>query len=327
MAHIYVYSPSGRVADRYALRRGVKRLQERGHVVTLDDAVLAGYQRFAGTDAQRLAAVHRAANSHITHGADTTLISRGGYGLTRLLPQLDWDAIARSVAAGVRWMGFSDFTALQLALLAHTGMHPNTDGATQAQMQTWAGVALCPDYGMPADAAPDALTDAFVHDVLDGVSEGCGWRLKKQELEQAQRCENEQGYLVENAPLWGGNLTVLTALLGTPFFPLVEGGILFLEDVAEHPYRVERALMQLHLAGVLQRQQMIVLGDFSGYTLSKKYERGFSMAKVVAFVREQLPNVPVFTGLPFGHAGVKVSLPVGRPTSVRLMGRELLLLW
>lgn len=322
MAHIYVYSPSGRVFDRYALHRGVKRLQQRGHVVTLDEAVLASHQRFAGTDAQRLDAVHRAARSHVTHGADVTLISRGGYGLTRLLPQLDCDAISESVRSGVRWMGFSDFTALQLALLAHRGADA-VDGAAH----TWAGAALCPDYGMPADAVPDELTDAFVHDVFDGMSEGCGWRLKKQELERAQQCEDEQGYLVKKAPLWGGNLTVLTSLLGTPYFPQIAGGVLFLEDVAEHPYRVERALMQLYLAGVLQQQRVIVLGDFSGYTLSRKYERGFSMAKAVAFVREQLPDVPVFTGLPFGHAGVKACLPVGRRTSVRLMGRELLLLW
>lgn len=322
MAHIYVYSPSGRVFDRYALRRGVKRLQQRGHVVTLDEAVFASHQRFAGTDAQRLAAVHRAARSHVTHGADVTLISRGGYGMTRLLPRLDYTAIADSIASGVRWMGFSDFTALQLALLAHKG-----EGSVEGSAHTWAGAALCPDYGMPADAAPDELTDAFVHDVIDGISEGCGWRLKKQELELAQQHEDAQGYLVKKSLLWGGNLTVLTSLLGTPYFPQIKGGVLFLEDVAEHPYRIERALVQLHHAGVLQQQRAIVLGSFSGYTLSRKYERGFSMAKVVAFVREQLPEVPVFTGLPFGHTEVKVSLPVGKCVSVRLVGRELLLLW
>lgn len=323
MAHIYVYSPSGRVFDRYALGRGVKRLQALGHTVTLDETVLASHQRFAGADAQRVAAVHRAAQSHRTYGADVTMISRGGYGLTRILPQLDadavLDAVRGSIAEGVYWMGFSDFTALQLALLA-TSTAPE-------EAQTWAGVALCPDYGMAKDEAPDALTDAFFHDVLDGVSEGCGWRLKKAEVERAEALEDEAGYLLKNAPLWGGNLTVLASLLGTPYFPKIKNGVLFLEDVAEHPYRVERTLTQLHLAGVLAQQQAIVLGDFSGYTLSKKYERGFKMQSVVDFIRERIPHVPVFTGLPFGHTGLKASLPVGKRVDVRLMGRELLLLW
>lgn len=319
MAHIYVYSPSGRVFDRHALGRGVKRLEAQGHTVTLDETVLASHQRFAGTDEQRVAAVHRAAQSHHTHGADATLISRGGYGLTRILPMLDLDAVRGSIAAGVHWFGFSDFTALQLALLA-TAEKPK-------DARTWASVALCPDYGMPKDEEPDELTDAFFHDVLDGVSEGCGWRLKKAEAERAATLEDDEGYLVKNAPLWGGNLTVLASLIGTPYFPNIDGGILFLEDVAEHPYRVERTLTQLHLAGVLQQQKAILLGDFSGYTLSKKYERGFSLNKVVARVQEMVPSVPVFTGLPFGHAGMKVSLPAGQGVDVRLMGRDLLLWW
>ena len=82
MAHVYVFSPSSAVRDKAAFRRGVKRLQALGHEVEVDDAALAVQMRFAGDDATRLAAIHRAAAS----GADVALISRGGYGLTRILP-------------------------------------------------------------------------------------------------------------------------------------------------------------------------------------------------------------------------------------------------
>ena len=108
MAHIYVYSPSGAVRDRAAFRRGVQRLQRMGHQVEVDTAALARLQRFAGDDATRLAAIARAAAS----GADVALISRGGYGLTRLLPALPYKAIARAVERGTQFVGISDFTAL-----------------------------------------------------------------------------------------------------------------------------------------------------------------------------------------------------------------------
>ena len=71
--------------------------------------------------------------------------------------------------------------------------------------------------------------------------------------------------------LWGGNLTVLMLLLGTPHWPRIKGGILFLEDVNEHPYRVERSLLQLHQAGVLDAQKAVLLGAFSDWTASRRW--------------------------------------------------------
>src|SRR5690606_32104852 len=124
--HIYIYSPSGAVRDKAAFRRGVARLKALGHEVEIDEAALKSWQRFAGDDATRLAAIGRAAAS----GADVALITRGGYGLTRLLPALPYPAIDRAIRKGTRFIGFSDFTALQLALLA------------KRSAITWAGPAL-----------------------------------------------------------------------------------------------------------------------------------------------------------------------------------------
>ena len=114
MAHIYIYSPSGAVRDKAAFQRGVARLKKIGHEVELDVDALSSYQRFAGDDATRLAAIHRAADS----GADVALISRGGYGLTRILPAINYKKVTKAIGRGTQFVGLSDFTAFQNALLA-----------------------------------------------------------------------------------------------------------------------------------------------------------------------------------------------------------------
>ena len=320
MAHIYVYSPSGAVRDRAAFRRGIKRLQAMGHAVEVDPDALTTFERFAGDDATRLAAIGRAAAS----GADIALTTRGGYGITRLLPDLPYKALARAVGKGTRFVGISDFTALQLALLAKSGA------------PTWAGPALCEGFGAAdaGDAAdghggqasngPDEIMLACFDDMASGVGEGTGWRLPKadRELLQARR----DGHLAHHATLWGGNLAMVTSLLGTPWWPEIDGGVLFLEDVAEHPYRVERMLLQLQQAGVLARQKAIVLGQFTEYKLGP-HDKGFNLAKVADGLRARLKKVPVLTGLPFGHVPTKVLLPVGAQVSLSVEGRDALIYW
>lgn len=321
MAHIYIYSPSSAVRDRAAYRRGLRHLRALGHEVEEDPAALTHHMRFAGDDATRLAAIGRAAAS----GADVTLMSRGGYGLTRLLPDLPTAAIARSIEQGMHWVGFSDFSALQCALLATTGA------------PTWAGPALGEDFGavVEADGGPDEIMQACFDDLLSGQGEGAGWRMPKPKStpntsKMIANKDRTTPTLAEfdqkTGVLWGGNLSVLTALLGTPWFPAIDAGLLFLEDVGTHPYQIERMLTQLLHAGVLGRQQAVVLGQFTGYKPIAGYDRGFGMDSVVAWLRDRLP-VPVLTGLPFGHVATKVLLPVGRTVTLEVQGRDALLLW
>ena len=101
---------------------------------------------------------------------------------------------------------------------------------------------------------------------------------------------------------------MLSHLVGTSWMPRIEGGILFIEDVNEHPYRVERMLLQLWHAGLL-RQKAILFGDFSSYRLSE-YDNGYDFAAMLEYLRGQL-GVPLLTGLPFGHMRDKVTLAVG----------------
>ncbi|OUM02943.1 LD-carboxypeptidase [Variovorax sp. JS1663] len=300
--HIYIYSPSSAVRDKAAFKRGVKRLQALGHEVEVDEAALATHQRFAGDDATRLAAIARAAAS----GADVALISRGGYGLTRILDAIPYKAVAKAIGRGTEFVGLSDFTAFQCALLAKTGA------------VSWSGPALGEDFG--AEDGPDEIMEACFDDLLHGQGEGTGWRVPKREGESLAGFRS-----LHDATLWGGNLCVLTSLLGTPYFPAIDKGVLFLEDVNEHPYRVERMLDQLRHAGVLARQKAVLIGHFTG-TRKVPHDRGFDMQTVVTRLRG-LIKAPVLTGLPFGHVPTKVLLPLGAHVEVAADGRDVFMVW
>jgi muramoyltetrapeptide carboxypeptidase len=296
---IYVYSPSSAVRSRAVIRRGVARLRSLGYEVELDEAVFATSMRFAGDDDTRLAAIHRAAAS----GADVALITRGGYGLTRLLPGIRYKLVAKAVDRGMRFVGLSDFTAFQMAVLAETGA------------VTWAGPALGEDFGVEGE--PDEVMQGCFQDMVGGEGEGAGWQLPR--TEAATRPLELEGRL------WGGNLAVLTALVGSRWMPKTKGGILFLEDVHEHPYRVERMLTQLLYAGILARQKAILLGHFTHYK-PVPHDKGYRLQTVVDWLRRHA-GVPVFTKLPFGHVPVKVTLPVGAKVHLAVEGRNAFVLW
>lgn len=304
--HIYIYSPAGTIRDKAAFKRGVARLRAMGHEVEIDPDAQAVYTRFAGDDATRLAAIHRAAAS----GADVALITRGAYGTTRLLSGIQYKAVARAIERGTHFVGMSDFTAFQCAVLAKAG-------AT-----TWAGPTLIGDLGVEGE--PDDIMLACFDDLVTGHGEGAGWTLGR-ERPRADGSAAVPDTYVKQAVLWGGNLAVLANLVGTPYFPEVRGGVLFLEDVGEHPYRIERMLTQLLHAGVLARQKAVVLGQFNGYKLAS-HDKGFKLQSVIDWLRTQI-KAPVLTNLPFGHVPTKVLLPVGTKVSLSVEGRDALLYW
>ncbi|NBY68275.1 MAG: LD-carboxypeptidase [Betaproteobacteria bacterium] len=299
MSHIYIYSPSSAVRDKAAFKRGIKRLQAQGHQIEVDPDALSSHMRFAGDDEIRLKAIARAATS----GANIAMISRGGYGLTRLLTQLPYKAIAKSIDNGTQYVGLSDFTAFQLAVYAKT------------QRITWQGPALGEDFG--PEHEPDDIMQACFDDLCFEQGEGTGWRMPVDAIQKTVK--------VNNAVLWGGNLAVLTSLLGTPYFPLLKKGVLFFEDVGEHPYKIERMLTQLFNAGVLQNQKAIVFGQFTSYKLIS-HDKGFKLKTVIDRLQTQL-KIPVLTGLPFGHVPTKVLLPIGAKVDLATEGRDAFIVW
>jgi muramoyltetrapeptide carboxypeptidase len=296
---LLLFSPAGALRSAVALRRASARLATLGFAVTIDEAANARMQRFAGDDDVRLAALERVAAAR----PSIALATRGGYGLTRLLDRIDWKRIAGSVAAGTRWVGMSDMTSLQLGLLAHA------DGIT------WAGPLACDDFGRSAvEGGVDDVTASCFVEAMSGALEAVGFR-------------TDAGFdgLAVRGTLWGGNLTVFNSLLATRHWPRIKGGVLFFEDVNEHPYRVERNLLQLHQAGVLDAQKAVVLGSVSGFRKSP-LDRGYAMAAVVARLRT-VTRTPILTGLPFGHIPTKVTLPVGAKVRLLVDRRQAYIGW
>ncbi len=302
MKNIYLYSPSSAITDKVGFKRAIRRLEALGYNVEVDKAALAIHQRFAGEDEIRLAAIHRAAAS----GADVTMISRGGYGLTRLLPHIDYPSVEKAISKGMKFVGLSDFTAFQMAVLAKTGA------------VTWAGPALT-DFS--ATDGVDDIMQACFEDLITGQGEGSGWKLPK----AVNSLANIGDFTVDKAVLWGGNLAMLTSLVGTPYLPRIKNGILFIEDIGEHPYRIERMLAQLLQTGILGEQQAIIFGKFTGYNLAS-HDKGYKLASVVKWLQSEV-NIPILTGLPFGHVPTKVLLPVGQTVTLAVEGRDAFLLW
>ncbi len=295
MTTLQLFSPSGVLASAKPLNLAARRLASFGFEVQIDETARARHQRFAGDDDTRLAAIHRVAKA----APSIAMATRGGYGLTRLLDRLDWKLLAASVERGTRWVGHSDVTTLQLALLAH------------ARGLTWAGPMACYDFG--GESVDDVTRDCFV-EAMHGELEAVGFR-------------TEPGFdgLGVRGTLWGGNLCMLNSLLGTPHWPRIKGGILFVEDVNEHPYRVERSLLQLHQAGVLDAQKAILLGAFTDWRASP-LDRGYGLKRMVEQLRVAT-RTPILTGLPFGHVPTKVSLPVGARVELVVQARDVLLGW
>lgn len=290
---IYAISPSGAASDRGSVDRAIAHLGRAGYAVRLDRATLSVYQRFAGRDTDRAAAFTRAAESP----AGIVMATRGGYGLTRYLHRLDYRRLAK---AGKHWVGLSDFTAFHLAMLA------------KARAVTWAGPCLASSFGPERFTDIDPTTLETFVDSMKGIVEVLGFD-----------CKGPAGFEAEGT-LWGGNLAMVCALLGTPYFPKVDGGILFLEDANEHPYRIERMLTQLLHAGVLDRQKAIVFGYFTDYKLYPN-DRGFDLAAVYRWLRRQTKTVLV-TGLRFGHRQPCLTLPHGARVGLAIEGRTCYLL-
>lgn len=270
------YAPAGFATDTAAIDHAAARLEALGHRVVVDPTARARSQRFSADDDERLAAIGRMAQAR---DVDVPVAVRGGYGWTRLLDRLDYAALA---ASRKRWLGHSDFTAFALAALARAGI------------VTYAGPMAAYDFGAEV-ASEFTLTQCF------GVLTNSAWDVECA-LDGPDR-------VVAEGTLWGGNLSMVAHLAGTSYLPDVSGGILFLEDVAEHPYRIERLLYQLYHAGVLKRQRAVLLGAFTEYALHPN-DGGYDLATAIAHLRARA-RVPIYTGLPFGHVPDKLTLPVG----------------
>ncbi len=273
---IALVAPGGYAPEPDAIARGIARLEAQGILVHNYYEHDKRHLRFGGTDEARLAQLNAAAADP---AVQVVIALRGQYGMTRLLPRIDFERMADS---GKIFVGYSDITAFHMGLYA------------KRAAISYAGPMFAGDFGAaePVDFTLDDFWRCLAGPVHTVNGQGAGNPL-----------------LDVTGTVWGGNLAMIMSLMGTPYFPRIDGGILFLEDIAEHPYRVERMLLQLMHAGVLARQQAIVLGDFSGYRLSPA-DNGYDFEQMLAHLRAELP-CPVLTGLEFGHIPRRVTMPFG----------------
>lgn len=288
---VAVVAPGGYAPDPAAVPRGVALLESLGCRVKNFTDYEARFQRFGATDEERAAQLMQAAADP---EVDVVLALRGSYGVSRILPMLDLPVLA---ASGKLFVGYSDITALQLALLCHGAASfagPMLNGDFGAEVPDWGAL----DAFWKSLTGPQTTVMNY-QGVVHGAGGDCGDR-RTDAASPAVHCEGT---------LWGGNLAMVAHLVGSRWMPQVEGGILFLEDVNEHPFRVERMLLQLEHAGILARQQAVLLGDFSSYRLAP-IDNGYDFTSMLAFLRARIAT-PIITGLPFGHVRDLVTLPVG----------------
>jgi len=252
------------------------------------------YLRFAGTDSQRASDLQNLATGAIA--APKLLLGvRGGYGAMRILPMVDWTTLGRIMKErGTILAGFSDVTAIQCALLA------------KGAMSSLAAPMLYSEFGK---TAPDQVSCRQFAEALSNPNLTITIRDAALTSQQLPTILTTGEPRVLTGTIWGGNLSVVSALAGSEYLPRIDDGIVFLEDVGEQTYRIERMLYDLYLAGVFKDQQAIVFGALSS-TGEDSYDKRYDVATVIHQLHK-LTGLPIYSGMRFGHIGKKHSFPLG----------------
>jgi len=274
-ARVALVAPAGPLGDG-AVDRAVERVLGWGWEPVPGEHVRKRHGYLSAPDADRAADLNAALADDSVHAV---WCLRGGYGVMRILDAVDWRALERRPKPVI---GFSDNTALHLAIqrldiASFHGPHPATEELT----------------AFSADGLLRALTSTDAAGILPFPEDGA-------------RAETITGDAAEGR-LVGGNLSLVAATLGTPYAIDARGAILFLEEVGEAPYRVDRLLSQLRLAGVLDGVAGIALGGFTETGMDE------DSPGVLDVLRDLLGGrgVPVAHGFPFGHVDDNWTLPVG----------------
>lgn len=296
---IGVVSPAG-PSSPDSLSQAAEALTARGYRVVIGEHAAAhagtqGYSYLAGDDTARIADLNRFLRDP---AIDLLLCARGGYGCARILDQVDYAAIINDPKPVV---GYSDITALSLGI------------AAQAQVVSFSGIMATAGHG-------------FGQGTLDPQSEASFWQAvgarggqRLAPLEGSAPWTIHRG--VRNGapvtgPVYPVCLSLLTALLGTPYLPDLTGALLVIEDVHEELYAVDRMLTQLRLSGVLEKLSALLIGSFNGTTEEEDALLAHRVPELcLAFTAA---TVPVASGIDYGHIRRRLTLPVGAAGTVDL---------
>ncbi len=280
-ATIGIISPASPQRDISRLHKGIRYLESLGYHVRVGDAALRRHGGYlAGTDEERLSDIH---TMFADRSVDAIFCARGGYGSARLLRGLDMTLIRRNPKI---FVGFSDITALQLAL--------------------WKGAGLVTFSG--------AMPSVDMVDGFDPHAEEQFWRILTSRRTTGAltqpwplttlRAGDAEGRLL------GGNLSVLVTLLGTPFMPSLRGALLALEDVGEETYRIDRMLTHLAMATASARPSGVAYGYWSQSSRARGTTPHRDVIEVLA-ERTDITRGPIVSELMYGHERTKLTLPFG----------------
>ena len=296
---IGLITPGSFISDE-ALEKAVSNMLKLGLRVKMGKHIREKHGFVAGTDQQRLDDLHTMFSDR---SVDAIWCARGGYGCTRLLPQIDYKLIQKNPKILI---GYSDITALLNAIHHKTGLitfHGPVGASefspyTEAQVRAVLMEGKAP-HAIPLSADNEASTDPLYQPevILEGQAEG---------------------------KLLGGNLSLLASMAGTRYLPSPQGAIVFIEDIGESPYRVDRMLTQLRQAWPLKDAKGIALGVFADCTKKE----GSDSLTLSETLNEQLrpTKTPTAYGLPFGHIDHQCTFPVGVRASFDAANRSITLL-
>ena len=277
-----IIAPASPVADHAKIDRGVRYLEGLGYRVKLGKEHTKVHGYLAGTDRERVNDLH---DMFRDRSVKAVLCARGGYGTPRLLSMIDYALIRRNPKL---FIGFSDITALHMALWK------------KCRLVTFHGPMLATDM---ADGI-DPLTEQWFWDLLTSGKPPREVVIPPDVVPERLRSGKARGYLL------GGNLSLLAALVGTPFLPDFRGSVLFVEEIGEEPYRVDRMLQQLILGKVLHSTRGLLWGQFTDCSPKDPSLPSLSVTDLLHEVSRQ-HKVPSLANLPFGHIGRKMTIPVG----------------
>lgn len=278
---IGIISPASRIVDPTRIEKGVAYLERLGYRTLVGKHVLNSYGYLAGKDEERVADLH----DMFAHPEVKAIVCiRGGYGTPRLLSLINYRLIARHPKILV---GYSDITSLQLALWKKCGL------------VTFQGPMLGVDMADPLDAFTEELF----------------WKVLTSAKKIGQVVPADESVLVVRdgkgaGRLLGGNLAHLVAILGTVHQPSFADALLFLEDIDEEPYRIDRMMTQLRHARVLEQAQAILGGQFTDCGPKDPAKPTLSLDEIFREIGATIPT-PFLAHLPFGHESRKLTIPMG----------------
>ncbi len=283
---IGVIAPGSAPSSPEKIDKGIRYLERLGYRVKLGKHAKNVHGYLAGRDAERLADLHA---MFADHSVKAIFMARGGYGTPRLLPKIDYDLIRRNPKILV---GYSDITALQLAIFK------------KVNLITFSGPMVAVEMFQKMDPSTEEF---FWRLITSPLSLG---KVMNPGGERLRRFGSQTKKSPAKGRLLGGNLSMIISLMGTPFQPDYANQILFLEEVGEEPYRVDRMLTQLKLAGILRAIKGLILGSFADCVPADKSKPSLTVEDVQRELLEDL-KIPILSNVAFGHIPQKLTMPIG----------------